>query len=59
MKEFLLENFWPLLIALMAFAKVVVNLTPSIEDDKVFAILDDIINSVVPKRTKNGDENNA
>jgi hypothetical protein len=52
MKDFIIEHWVTLLVGIMAFVKVVVNLTPSIKDDKVFALLDDIINSVIPKRRK-------
>lgn len=52
MKEFLIENWIPLLIALMAFAKVVVNLTPTESDNQVFGIIDTIINALIPNRKK-------
>lgn len=52
MKDFLIEHWVTLVVGLMAFVKVVVNLTPSIKDDKVFGLLDDIINSVIPNRRK-------
>jgi hypothetical protein len=52
MKDFLIEHWVTLVIGLMAFVKVVVNLTPSIQDDKVFGLLDDIINSVIPNRRR-------
>jgi hypothetical protein len=53
MKEFLIENWIPLIIALMAFAKVVVNLTPTESDNQVFGIIDTIINALIPNRKKN------
>lgn len=59
MSNFITENFWPLLIGLMAFLKVVVNLTPSEKDNKVFAILDDVIDALVPNRTKTPNDNSA
>lgn len=52
MKEFLIENWIPLVIALMAFAKVVVNLTPTESDNQVFGIIDTIINALIPNRKK-------
>jgi hypothetical protein len=52
MKEFLIENWIPLIIALMAFAKVVVNLTPTESDNQVFGIIDTIINALIPNRKK-------
>ncbi len=38
--DFFLTHWAELLLALMVFAKVVVNLTPSINDDRVFAYVD-------------------
>lgn len=52
MKDFLIENWMPLIVALMAFAKVVVNLTPTESDNQVFGIIDTIINALVPDRRK-------
>lgn len=52
MKEFLAENWGELLIAALAFAKVVVNLTPTEKDNKVFAWLDSLIDVFVPDRIK-------
>lgn len=42
--DFIIENWAALLIGLMAFVKVVVNLTPTEEDNKVFGYVDTIIN---------------
>jgi hypothetical protein len=36
----------------MAFAKVVVNLTPTESDNQVFGIIDTIINALIPNRKK-------
>lgn len=52
MRDFLIENWIPLVIALMAFAKVVVNLTPTESDNQVFGIIDTIINALIPNRKK-------
>jgi len=52
MSEFLTENWLELLIAAMAFTKVVVNLTPTVKDNELFGLLDTIINAVVPDRRK-------
>lgn len=50
--EFLLENWAELLLALMVFAKVVVNLTPSIVDDRVFSYVDLLLNAIIANNTK-------
>lgn len=52
--EFLLTNWEALLFALLALAKVIVNLTPSTKDNKVFALLDNLINWIVPNLKKGG-----
>lgn len=57
MKDFLIENWIPLVIALMAFAKVVVNLTPTESDNQVFGMLDTIINAMIPNRKKKDPKN--
>jgi hypothetical protein len=48
MQEFILENWLELLIGFMAFAKIVVNLTPSIHDNKVFSWIDNIFDAIIP-----------
>jgi len=50
--EFFLENWAELLLAFMVFAKVVVNLTPSINDDRVFAYIDLLLNAIIANNTK-------
>jgi len=52
MLEFISSNWASLLIAAFAFAKVIVNLTPSEKDNKIFAYLDDLINYFVTDRRK-------
>jgi hypothetical protein len=52
MNEFLIENWLELLVAGMAFIKVVVNLTPTEKDNEIFGLLDTIINAVIPDRRK-------
>ena len=52
MIEFLIENWAALLIGLAAFAKVVVNLTPTEKDNMVFGYLDLLINAIVSDRKK-------
>ena len=41
--DFLLANGAELLLAILAVARIVVRLTPSIKDNKVFGYLDDLI----------------
>lgn len=50
--NFLLENWVPLLIAAMAFAKVVVNLTPTEKDNQVFGYIDVLITAITGDRRK-------
>jgi hypothetical protein len=50
--EFFLDNWAELLLAFLVFAKVVVNLTPSIKDDRVFAYIDLLVNAIIANNTK-------
>lgn len=52
MIDFLTSNWGELLIAFMALAKVVVNLTPTTQDNDIFAVLDRIITAVTGDRRK-------
>ena len=54
MIELLKENWIPILIGLMGFAKIIVNLTPSEKDNKIFAWLDSIFDAIVPNFKKGG-----
>ena len=54
MTEFIFENWLELLIGLMAFIKIVTNLTPTESDNKVFAYLDSIFNAILPNYKKGG-----
>jgi hypothetical protein len=47
-----IEHIWEILLALMTFLKVVGNLIPSEKPREVFAIMDKIINALVPDRVK-------
>lgn len=47
-----LGNLMEILVALMVLAKVVINLTPTEKDNKVFGLVDSILNSIVPDRRK-------
>lgn len=50
--KFLFHNWAELLIAFMAFAKVIVNLTPTDKDNSIFGLLDNIITAVTGDRRK-------
>lgn len=50
--DFFLTNWAELLLALMVFVKVVVNLTPSINDDRVFAYVDLLLNAIIANNQK-------
>jgi len=52
MVDFIIENWAALLIGLDAFAKIVVNLTPTEKDNIVFDWMDTQINSIIPDRKK-------
>ena len=54
MNEFLLNNWGELLIGLLAFAKIVVNLTPTEADNKVFGWIDTLITAITGDVRKNG-----
>ena len=47
MNEFLLHNWGELLIAFLAFVKVVINLTPTEKDNQIFGYLDSLINMII------------
>ena len=50
--DFILGNWAGLLLGLMAFIKVVVNLTPTEKDNQVFAWLDTLINAIISDKKK-------
>ena len=54
--DFLLNNWGELLIAALAFAKVVVNLTPSEKDNQVFGYIDNIITAITGDRRTDSKE---
>jgi len=54
MIEFLSANWAPLLLGLLAFAKIVVNLTPTEKDNKVFEWIDKIIDFFIPNLRSGG-----
>lgn len=53
MTEFITENWGELLIGILAFAKVIVNITPTENDNEVFAKLDKLINFFIEDKIKN------
>lgn len=50
--DFIAENWIPLTIGLMAFLKVIVNLTPTETDNQVFGYLDVLITAITGDRRK-------
>lgn len=52
MIDFLIENWAALLIALLALAKVIVNLTPTQSDNKVFGYIDLLITAITGDRRR-------
>jgi|TARA_B110000444_G_C18830136_1_gene592700 hypothetical protein len=50
--NFITENWLELLIGLMAAAKVIINLTPSDRDNKIFGLLDRVIDALIPNYPK-------
>jgi len=50
--DFILEFWAELLIALMAFIKVIVNLTPTTTDNMVFGWFDTLITAITGDRRK-------
>lgn len=52
MIDFILNNWAELLIGLMAAIKIVVNLTPTEADNKVFGWLDTLITAIIGDRRK-------
>mgnify|MGYP003136320699 FL=1 len=50
--NFIMENWLELLVGIMAFAKVVTNLTPTQTDNKIFGWIDTIIDAIIPNYKK-------
>jgi hypothetical protein len=49
----LIQTYWAeILLGLMAFIKLIVNITPTQTDNKVFGWLDVLINAIVSDRRK-------
>jgi hypothetical protein len=51
--DFIVTHWAELLIAALAFTKVVVNLTPTDKDNKVFGYLDLLITAITGDKRKN------
>jgi hypothetical protein len=56
--DFILENWAELTLAALALVKVIVNLTPSEKDNKVFGYIDTLINLIIADRKKKPSNNN-
>ena len=52
MNDFLLNNWAELILGLMAFVKVVINITPTEKDNQIFGYLDSLINMIIADRIK-------
>jgi len=53
--DFLLANGAELLLSILAVARIVVRLTPSIKDNKVFGYLDDLIAFFIKNNEQSSD----
>ena len=51
-ENWFLNNWGELVLGLMAFIKILVNVTPTEADNKVFGYLDLLINAIVGDRRK-------
>ena len=49
-----MTNWLELLIGFMAFIKIIVNLTPTEKDNKIFTWLDSIFDVIIPNYKKGG-----
>ena len=55
MFDYIIENGAAIvtgIVALMTVLKVIVNLTPSIEDNRLFGRLDNLLDAIIPNYTK-------
>ena len=52
MWDFIIDNWGELVIGLLAFAKIIVNLTPTETDNKIFGWLDTLVNLIIADRIK-------
>jgi len=51
--DFIMANLAELVIGLLAFIKIIVNITPTENDNKVFGWLDSLINMIITDKKKN------
>lgn len=58
MKQFLIENWYSLLMGLIPVVWVIVRLTPSKKDDKIWGFIVKIINAI-PDNKKGGGKHNG
>jgi hypothetical protein len=49
---FIMNNLAELIIGVMAFIKLVVNLTPTEKDNQVFGYVDSLLNMIISDRIK-------
>jgi hypothetical protein len=54
--SYLLSNGAELLLSVLATAKVIVRLTPSVKDDKVFGLIDDLVAFFIKNNDKKDKE---
>jgi len=54
--SYLLSNGAELLLSVLATTKVVVRLTPSVKDDKVFGLIDDLVAFFIKNNKKKTQE---
>lgn len=52
MWDFIIDNLAELVLGLLAFVKIVVNITPTEKDNQVFGYLDALINMIISDRKK-------
>ena len=52
MIEFLTSNWIAILIGALAFIKIIVNLTPTEKDNKIFGYIDDLVNFFIKDQKK-------
>ena len=52
MSNFILENWAELTLAILGLVKVIVNLTPTTNDNKVFGYIDTLIYLIIADRIK-------
>ncbi len=54
MIDFIKDHAIVIILSLLAFVKVIVNLTPSDKDNKIFGLIDMLINALFSNRKKGG-----